>query len=591
MPTPYVGREFTFTNPDGSQVRVRGYGNQFSAVFETLDGFTVVQDPDTGFYHYATVSPDGARLEPAGPVVGAVDEAALDLPRHARPTADARRAVSRSAMRSTGVTPRWKQRRMARKPRTPAEPLDEDAGETDAGSSPLRTMTAPTQGAVGSYVGLCLLISFPDVPAEVSRAEVTAYCNGAGYTGFGNNGSVREYFSEVSGGRLDYTNIVTKYVTAAHPRAYYTDPHVEYGTRAQELIREGLKRIKARGFDFTRLTADADGYVRALNVFYAGPTVNFWREGLWPHSWALARPYKVAGRTFSDYQITNIGSELTLRTFCHENGHMICDFPDLYDYGYESSGVGDYCLMGSGGSETNPVHVCAYLKHQAGWTSSATALRPGTSATLAAGTNQTLIHRRSRTEYFIVENRQRKDRDAALPDSGIAIWHVDETGSNDFEAMTSDEHYECSLEQADGRYDLERVGSGGDDGDLFAGPRRRAFGTLTGPSSRWWDGTPSGLEIVDISANGPTMTITTVKARKVALANLKYGVRGSADVTALQQALNAHFPGLGLPTTGNYLQLTDDAVRRCQRAHGFGLDPAKKSFVGKRQAAHLGLLV
>ena len=67
-------------------------------------------------------------------------------------------------------------------------------------------------------------------------------------------------------------------------------------------------------------------------------------------------------------------------------------------------------------------------------------------------------------------------------------------------------------------------------------------------------------------------------------------MRGNADVRALQAALNAHFPGLDLPSTGNYLKLTDDAVRRCQRSHGFGADPAGKSFVGKRQAAHLGLM-
>ena len=87
MPTPYVGREFTFTNPDGTLVRVRGYGNQFAAVFETLDGFTVAKDPQTGFYHYAYLSPDGTRLEPTGPRVGTVEPAALDLPKHAAPGA------------------------------------------------------------------------------------------------------------------------------------------------------------------------------------------------------------------------------------------------------------------------------------------------------------------------------------------------------------------------------------------------------------------------------------------------------------------------------------------------------------------------
>jgi M6 family metalloprotease-like protein len=588
MPTPYSGQEFTFTNPDGSQVRVRGFGNQFAAVFETLDGFTVVRNPDTGFYHYATLSHDGSRLEPTGPVVGSADPAGLTLPRHARPTADAIRAVSRSTLSATQATPRWKQRRAGRKPRKPAEPVD-DTDRPEAGASAMSALAAPS-GVVGPYVGLCLLIRFPDVPGDISQAEVTEYCNTDGYTGFGNKGSVHEYFRDVSGGRLDYTNIVTKYVTAKHSRAWYTSPKVEFGVRAQDLIHEGLGAIKADGFDFDQLTDDSGGYVRALNVFYAGPTVNAWREGLWPHSWTLEKPFTGStNRTFSDYQITNIGSELTLRTFCHENGHMICDFPDLYDYGGESGGVGDFCLMGSGGSDTNPVHVCGYLKRQAGW-ARASAIRPGTAVKLTAGTNEVLVHSRSRTEYFVIENRQRKGRDAALPDSGLAIWHVDETGSNDFEAMTRAEHYECSLEQADARFDLERRGGSGDSGDLFAGPTRRAFGALTKPNSRWWNGVASGLEIVDISASGATMTVTTVRARKVSLANLKYGVRNSAHVKELQKALNAHFSGLRLPVNGSYLSLTDSAVRRCQRVHGFGADRAKKSSVGQRQATHLGLL-
>ena len=105
MPTPYVGREFTFTNPDGTLVRVRGYGNQFAAVFETLDGFTVAKDPQTGFYHYAYLSPDGTRLEPTGPRVGTVEPAALDLPKHVRPAPELAREGARAAIRQTGVTP------------------------------------------------------------------------------------------------------------------------------------------------------------------------------------------------------------------------------------------------------------------------------------------------------------------------------------------------------------------------------------------------------------------------------------------------------------------------------------------------------
>lgn len=70
--------------------------------------------------------------------------------------------------------------------------------------------------------------------------------------------------------------------------------------------------------------------------------MNGWSQDLWPHAWALASPFQAtATKKLNDYQITDMGTELTIGTFCHENGHMVCDFPDLYDYGYESNVVGD----------------------------------------------------------------------------------------------------------------------------------------------------------------------------------------------------------------------------------------------------------
>lgn len=50
MSTPFNGEEFTFTQPDGSALSVRGWGNQYHAVFETLNGYTVVENPATGYY-------------------------------------------------------------------------------------------------------------------------------------------------------------------------------------------------------------------------------------------------------------------------------------------------------------------------------------------------------------------------------------------------------------------------------------------------------------------------------------------------------------------------------------------------------------
>jgi hypothetical protein len=44
MSFPFFGEEFTFTQPDGTRLAVRGWGDQHGAVFETLDGYTVTRD-------------------------------------------------------------------------------------------------------------------------------------------------------------------------------------------------------------------------------------------------------------------------------------------------------------------------------------------------------------------------------------------------------------------------------------------------------------------------------------------------------------------------------------------------------------------
>lgn len=75
--------------------------------------------------------------------------------------------------------------------------------------------------------------------------------------------------------------------------------------------------------------------------------------------------------------------------------------------------------------------------------------------------------------------------------------------------MTPSLHYECSLEQADNRFDLERGMSAGDPDDLFGGPVAGDFGSFTAPSSRWWDGSASSLQIEQNSVPGAAITVKT----------------------------------------------------------------------------------
>ncbi len=505
MSFPFFGEEFTFTQPDGSQITVRGYGDQHFAVFETLDGYTVTRNPLTGFFDYAALSPDAVEFRATGIPAGAADPAAAGLGRRLRISAAAARAKALSGYHLMGQSRRCEVRRERQRSFLRAM-------ATAGGLMPGGPLTAPPRRTMtGDYTGLCLLIRFPDVPATIPREEVEAFCNTPGYRGYGNNGSVCDYFLDNSNGLLRYTNIVPAYYTAKNPRSYYTSPSVPFGSRARELILEALADLKAKGFDFTPLSADDENYVYAVNIFYAGPRVNNWGEGLWPHSWSLAQRLELApGRYAYDYQITDMGSELSLATFCHENGHMICDYPDLYDYGYESNGAGGFCLMAYAGPDRkNPVQIGAYLKYKSGWASEVVPAADGLQAELPPTGNRFLIRSKSRTEYFLVENRKKAGRDAALPGEGLAIWHIDELGSNNDEAMSPGKHYECALEQADGRYDLERGANSGDPTDLFQPGAGKSFSETTEPSSRWWDGSSSLLSVFEISAAGDAVRFRT----------------------------------------------------------------------------------
>ncbi len=493
MSIPFNGKEFTFTQPDGTAFQVRGWGDQHHAVFETLNGYTVIQDPMTGFYEYANISPDGEELLLTGARPGLMNPRNLRL----APNLRIRRTVAKAkAIESVGLPPgtsRWEIRRKQYK-----EMLRSTIAVPGIAPAP------PNRQTVGDFIGLCLLIQFPDVPGTISREEVDDFCNKPGYTGFGNNGSVYDYFFEVSGGRLRYKNLVAPYYTAKYPRNYYTNELIAQPIRARQLIREALEHLHSQGFDFTNLTTDDQDYVYAVNVFYAGTRVNNWSKGLWPHSFHLLTPYQLALEKLAyDYQITDMSNELSLGTFCHENGHMICDFPDLYDYGNESAGIGAFCLMCAGANvnEKNPTHVNAYLKYRAGWAQSVTRVASGMNATAIAGSNQFFIHQKSSNEYFIIENRYKVARDEALPCSGLAIWHIDELGDNQNEQMTAALHYECSLVQADGRYDLENDPSNyGDATDFFGASVNDHFGMGTMPNSNWWDGTTSRMDINGISS-------------------------------------------------------------------------------------------
>jgi len=112
-------------------------------------------------------------------------------------------------------------------------------------------------------------------------------------------------------------------------------------------------------------------------------------------------------------------------------------------------------------------------------------------------------------EYFLVENRSKMGLDRGLPASGLAVYHCDILGSNEWQESTPARHYQCALLQADGHRDLELNINQGDESDLFGMRPGIALSSESSPHTRQWDGRDSGLVISDISAQGAHVSFET----------------------------------------------------------------------------------
>lgn len=154
----------------------------------------------------------------------------------------------------------------------------------------------------------------------------------------------------------------------------------------------------------------------------------------------------------------------------------------------------------------NPSPVCAYLRELAGWCDNVVELdRPG-KFKAKHGDYGTIIKYYStynpNNEYFVIENRFKKGLDKHLPSSGLAVYHCDIEGSNEWQHGHPQYHYQCALLQADGHRDLEADLNKGDEGDLFGEVKGEALSRKTNPSTRLWDGSDSELRILNIGKPG-----------------------------------------------------------------------------------------
>ncbi|QNU68190.1 M6 family metalloprotease domain-containing protein [Ruminiclostridium herbifermentans] len=510
---PYVDRIIEFKQPDNSVVEVKVTGDEYYQHVESPDGYTLCRDPETGWICYADLNSDQTELVSSGEIYRGVNNAIQQ---------SAPKEVKSEAIQDSNEGRR--QKHLEIKPELIAEKRNKVRNElfpkediknniTQRSSPNLSSASFQAAPLQGNVIGLTILINFPDVSSSISKTDIDNMFNKVGYTGYGNNGSIRDYFYDVSGGKLNYTNTITGFYMAKKPKSYY-DSGADY-SRALELAYEALSWLDSTGFNFATLTTNSQKYVLAVNFLYAGDIAQNWGKGIWPHQGWLPYVFNADGVKVQMYQMSEIGRDLSIYTICHENGHLVCDYPDLYDYDGDSAGCGNYSLMSGSVNYKNPAPPDPFCRNIiSGWNSTVSLNSYPKGSTINAESDPLATHTvykwsgSNANEYFLIENIKKAGRYSNMPDEGLLIWHIDEKGINDYNQMTASRHYQVSVEQADGLFQLEKNINLGRAGDLFRAGYKTAFDDTTTPNSKWWNGTSSGLKISNIGPVGTTLTFT-----------------------------------------------------------------------------------
>ena len=409
---------------------------------------------------------------------------------------------------------------------------------------------------------LAIKIDFSDQPGQRTSAEFNEYL-------FAERGvSLKTYFHENSYGQMDVQPgpaggvlpADNTWVRAKKPMTYYGE-QARIVSRYQELVAEACRGVDAI-VDFTKYDRDKDGIVDHVFIIHAGndeatseeendiwsiltPSVNVIVDGV------RVDTAVVVGEE-PDFEKPHLG--IYFHEFFHDFGA-----PDVYGLNITDARDHKWGLMGQFGPFQGPIvdgignglapsHIMGYLKWdfdarpengRLGWIEPVNITRSGQvsvpSFELPPKINKLFkidipLTREAHTtfsndfqlpnttinrEFFLIENRNKTSGatfDTYLPESGILIWHIDETqvrqvGSYDagqqiwLEDPNDPEHFGISPDDP-GTIDLRTVTEGA---AYSAEDDQTAFTPGTLPNSSDNKGRPSGISITNIGPEGIIM--------------------------------------------------------------------------------------
>ena len=401
---------------------------------------------------------------------------------------------------------------------------------------------------------LGIKIDFSDQPGQRPGIAFDQYL-------FADEGvSLKTYYREVSYRQMDIQpgpmeGVVPKgnqWVRAQNPMSYYGEGQLNV-SRSRELVREACAAVDDI-VDFSAYDRNKDGVVDHLFVIHSGNDQASTLEA--DDIWSILTPG--VNREFDGVLVSTailVAEEPSfdsphLGIYFHEFFH---DFgaPDVYSGNFFGPLDHKWGLMGQFGpyqgeiidglgSGLQPSHISGYLKWdfdarpengRVGWVKPieikknvsnlvipSFELPPHENKLFKIDIPGKINKFGDSTEFFLIENRYRESGgrfDTRLPESGILIWHIDETevrppGIIDaasqvwLEDPNDPKHFGISPNNPD-IIDIRTVTDGA---AYSADDNQTSFTPATRPDSNANDGTVSTISITNIGFEGQEMTIS-----------------------------------------------------------------------------------
>lgn len=410
----------------------------------------------------------------------------------------------------------------------PAEHNDgmDDAAVMRSGEHGLELISIPDKPIQGQLRLKVLLIDFPDREGThpVSHYSQLLFSKDTYPTG-----SMRDYYREVTLGKVDVTGSIHGWLRMPNDYSYYANGESgterrSYPRNARRMAEDAVNAALQAGVDFNNnLDVLNDGTITALFIIHAGlgaetlsPSIR--GNHIWSHKWATQQPIEVTPNLYASTYLT-VPHNCKVGVCAHELGHLAFQWEDFYDPNYgedgkEWDGSGSWDVMAGGsynGNGNRPCHPAALHKSQHNWievtqvtSSGQHTLKPYTPT---SGQVLKLASPKYRSsQYLLLENRAKTGFDSDLPGEGLLVWKVDESAD-----MFAPDKPALLLVQADGRRQLQTPDdwNNGDAGDPFPGSSNRTDLSERGTiSTSFPDGEDSGISLKNIQRDLDTGNIS-----------------------------------------------------------------------------------